>query len=116
MTIGRNPSELRGLCKTRNKSHIGIYHVVTPPSSEVCARESFCCCLTQPVVTPPSSEVCASQRCAKLDFRNRRNPSELRGLCKRIFLLLFNTTSRNPSELRGLCKIYNTIKQSRHMS
>ena len=82
MTIGRNPSELRGLCKTRNKSHIGIYHVVTPPSSEVCARESFCCCLTQPVVTPPSSEVCARYTIPSNKVVTCRNPSELRGLCK----------------------------------
>ena len=61
-TNRRNPSELRGLCRT--------------PILTIAINEG--------VVTPPSSEVCAGSLNSGSLVISSRNPSELRGLCRSI--------------------------------
>ena len=80
----RNPSELRGPCKSRGRFDRMIKNVVTPPSSEVRASEAL--------GHWPGALV-------------GRNPSELRGPCKASAKLWNHSRyGRNPSELRGPCK------------
>ena len=79
---GRNPSELRGLCRQGNSKAARALRVVTPPSSEVCAGVKY----------PADS------------YAPSRNPSELRGLCRSRGRGGSRSSRRNPSELRGLCR------------
>ena len=58
------------------------------------------------VVTPPSSEVRARNHQFHQYCNNCRNPSELRGPCKddrKVEKAILDR--RNPSELRGPCKL-----------
>ena len=59
---------------------------------------------TDTVVTPPSSEVCAGKDLCDIYPFMCRNPSELRGLCRRRQEKVLASRGRNPSELRGLCR------------
>ena len=79
---GRNPSELRGLCRYYYR-----------PENSFLGRN-------------PSElrGLCRPNRPSYQKVLGSRNPSELRGLCRLSHKIMTNVFCRNPSELRGLCR------------